>query len=260
MKNEQSILLLDDEVLALSYLKDTIDDVIKTSPNFSTFKIIGTTNQNEFWILLQKHLPKIVFLDIQMPGKSGLDIANEMRNKAKDLGYANEQLPIIIFTTAYENYGYQAYKVGALDYVLKPIMEESVQNVFKKIENQHEGVLKEIEDTIVVPSSGIDIEIPIKEVLYFKADMKYIAVVTNKKEFLINSTLLTLQERYTKFVKIHRAYLVNPIYVNKFYKKNGHSFLILKNHDIHLPVSRRQKQDLEGKLDYNTIFNELENN
>lgn len=260
MKNEQTILLLDDEVLALSYLKDTIDDVIKTSPNFSSFKLIGTTNQTEFWLMIQKHLPKIIFLDIQMPGKSGLEIANEIRTRGKELGYPNEQLPIIIFITAYENYGYQAYKVAALDYVLKPIMEEDILNVFKKIESQHESVLKEIEDTIIVPSSGIDIEIPIKEVLYFKADMKYIAVVTSKKEFLINSTLLTLQERYSKFVKIHRAYLVNPIYVHKFYKKNGHTFLMLKNHDIHLPVSRRQKQDLEGKLDYNTIFNELFDN
>lgn len=258
MKSEQTILLLDDEVLALSYLKDTIDDVIKTSPNFNSFKLIGTTNQNEFWNLLQKHLPKIVFLDIQMPGKSGLDIANEMRLKAKEIGYPNEQLPIIIFTTAYENYGYQAYQVGALHYVLKPIMEENIQEVFKKIENQHESVLKEIEDTILVSSSGIDIEIPIKEVLYFKADMKYIAVVTSKKEFLINSTLLILQEKYSKFVKVHRAYLVNPIYINKFYKKNGHSFLLLKNHEKSLPVSRRQKQELEGKLDYNTIFNELD--
>lgn len=257
MKNEQTILLLDDEVLALSYLKDTIEDAISTQPNFSNFKIIGTTSQAEFWIMLQKHLPKIVFLDIQMPGKSGLEIATEIRAKAIEFGYPNEQFPLIVFVTAYENYGYQAYKVDALDYILKPIMEEDIINVFKKIENQSETVLKEIEDSIIVPSSGIDIEIPLKEVIYFKADMKYIAVVTSKKEFLINSTLITLQERYKRFVKIHRAYLVNPYYVNKFYKKNGHFFLMLKNHDKHLPVSRRQKQELEGKLNYNTIFNDF---
>lgn len=256
--NEQTILLLDDEVLALSYLKDTIEDVKRTSPNFSDFKIISTSNQAEFWTLVQKHLPKIIFLDIQMPGRSGLDIATELRNRAKDIGYVNEQLPIIIFTTAYENYGYQAFKVDALDYVLKPIMEESIASVFKKIEQQHENVIKELEETILVPSSGIDIELPIKDILYFKADMKYIAVVTPKKEFLINSTLLTLQNLYPKFVKIHRAYLINPLYVSKFYKRDGHWYVVLKNHETHLPVSRRQKQDLEGKLDYNTIFNEIE--
>lgn len=256
--SEHTILLLDDEILALSYLKDTIEDVKRTSPNFSNFKILSTANQNEFWFLLQKHLPKIIFLDIQMPGRSGLDIAVDLRAKAKDIGYLNDNLPIIIFTTAYENYGYQAFKVDALDYVLKPIMEESIHNVFKKIEQQHENVLKELEETILVPSSGIDIELPIKDILYFKADMKYIAVVTPKKEFLINSTLLNLQTSYPKFVKIHRAYLINPMYVSKFYKKEGHWYVILKNHDIHLPVSRRQKQDLEGKLDYNTIFNNIE--
>lgn len=256
--NEQTILLLDDEVLALSYLKDTIEDVKRTSPNFSNFKIVSTSNQNEFWFLVQKHLPKIIFLDIQMPGRSGLDIAADLRQKAKDLGYVNDNLPIIIFTTAYENYGYQAFKVDAIDYVLKPIEEESILNVFKKIEQQHESVIKELEETILVPSSGIDIELPIKDILYFKADMKYIAVVTPKKEFLINSTLLTLQNSYPKFVKIHRAYLINPMYVSKFYKREGHWYVVLKNHDTHLPVSRRQKQELEGKLDYNTIFSNIE--
>lgn len=255
--NEQTILLLDDEILALSYLKDTIEDVKKTSFRFSDFKILSTSNQSEFWTLIQKHLPKIIFLDIQMPGRSGLDIAVELRSRAKEIGYTNEQLPIIIFTTAYENYGYQAFKVDALDYVLKPIIEESIINVFKKIEQQHENVIKELEETILVPSSGIDIELPIKDILYFKADMKYIAIVTPKKEFLINSTLLTLQNSYPKFVKIHRAYLVNPSYVSKFYKRDGHWFVVLKNHDIQLPVSRRQKQELEGKLDYNTIFNDV---
>lgn len=256
--NEQTILLLDDEILALSYLKDTIEDVKRTSSNFSDFKVISTSNQSEFWILVQKHLPKIIFLDIQMPGRSGLDIASELRMKAKTIGYCNEQLPIIIFTTAYEKYGYQAFQVAAIDYVLKPIMEESITNVFKKIEQQHESVIKELEETIIVPSAGIDIELPIKDILYFKADMKYIAIITPKKEFLINSTLLTLQNAYPKFVKIHRAYLINPSYVSKFYKKDGHWYVVLKNHDIQLPVSRRQKQELEGKLDYNTIFSDID--
>lgn len=254
--NEASILLLDDEILALSYLKDTVEDVKNSHNFFSNFKVFGTSQQNEFWSLLQKNLPKIVFLDIQMPRKSGLEIAHEIRNKAKNIGYINDQLPIIIFTTAHENYGYQAFQVEAVDYVLKPIDEEKISHVFKKIEQNHENLLKDLEETITVHSSGIDIELPIKDILYFKADMKYIAVVTSKKEFLINSTLLNLEQRYPKFIKIHRAYLINPFYIGKFFKKDNHWFVSLKNHDIHLPVSRRQKQEMEGKIDYKTIFDE----
>ena len=78
--------------------------------------------------------------------------------------------------------------------------------------------------------------------------MKYTTVVTEKKEYLINKTLLSLEERYSNFVKIHRAYLVNISYIQKFYKKDNHWFLSIKNHEQHLPVSRRQKQEIEKKI------------
>jgi two-component system response regulator AlgR len=256
MKHNFNILILDDEILALSYLKDTVEDVIKTIPNFSNYNVQGTCNQNEFWNLLSETLPQIVFLDIQMPKKSGLDIAKEIRESASKLGYASEQLPLIIFTTAHENYGYQAFKVDAVDYILKPIDEEKIENILKKIIKSQETLLRPFDEKITVHSSGIDIEIPLHEVLYFKADMKYIAVVTHKKEFLINDTLLNLEEKHSNFVKIHRAYLVNPSYILRFYKKESSLYLTLKDHEIHLPVSRRQKYEIERKIDYKIMLND----
>lgn len=256
MKHNFNILILDDEILALSYLKDTIEDVIKNIPAFSNYSVQATSNQIEFWNLLKNNLPQIVFLDIQMPKKSGLEIAKEIRDTAIKIGYNSEQLPLIIFTTAHENYGYQAFKVDAIDYILKPIDEEKIENILKKIIKSQEFLLKPFDETITVNSSGIDIDIPLNEVLYFKADMKYIAVVTNKKEFLINDTLLNLESRYVNFVKIHRAYLVNPSYIFRFYKKENSFFLTLKDHDIHLPVSRRQKLEIEKKIDYKIMLND----
>lgn len=256
MKNNFNILILDDEILALSYLKDTVEDVINKNPNFSIYDVYGTSNQNDFWQLLEKNLPTIIFLDIQMPRKSGLEIAKEIREKSQSLGYKNEHLPIIIFTTAHDNYGYQAYKVEAIDYILKPIDEEKIESVFKKILNTYENLVKYFEESITVNSNGIDIDIPLHEVLYFKADMKYIAVVTQKKEFLINSTLLNLEEKYIKFVKIHRAYLVNPFYIAKIFKKENHWFCAIKDHESNLPISRRQKQEIEKKVNYKLLFND----
>jgi two-component system response regulator AlgR len=256
MKHNFNILILDDEILALSYLKDTIEDVIKEIPSFSSYTVQATSNQNEFWNLLENNLPQIVFLDIQMPKKSGLVIAKEIRDSAIKLGYSSEQLPLIIFTTAHENYGYQAFKVDAIDYILKPIDEEKIENILKKIIKSQEFLLKPFDETITVHSSGIDIDIPLHEVLYFKADMKYIAVVTSKKEFLINDTLLNLEIKYPNFVKTHRAYLINPNYIFRFYKKENSLFLTLKGHDIHLPVSRRQKLEIEKKIDYKIMLND----
>ena len=253
--NSKYILIIDDEALALSYLKDTIEEVIKKFSLFLNYQIECTTNQSEFWKLLEEKLPIIIFLDIQMPKKSGLDIAKEIRIKSKLLGYNSEHFPLIVFTTAYENYGYQAFQVNAIDYVLKPIDEEKIESVFIKIANTYGSLLEQNSEYISINSFGIDIKIPLCEVLYFKADMKYIAVVTDKKEFLINDTLLNLEKKYPKFVKIHRSYLINPTYISRFYRKDNYLYVILKNHSIHLPVSRRQKFEIEKKIDYKTILN-----
>lgn len=84
--------------------------------------------------------------------------------------------------------------------------------------------------------------------------MKYITVYTMKKEYLINTNLLSLEEKFPSFVKIHRAYLVNPIYISKFFRKENHWFLSLKGLKDNLPVSRRQRKDIEKKLNFNNLF------
>lgn len=252
--NEPVILILDDEYLASSYLKEVIEETQKKIPFFNNFKIETSNTYNDFFTKLKTYNPKIIFLDIQMPGKNGLEIAKEIRNNYHILGYENESMPIIIFSTAYDNYALDAFSVDAIDYILKPVEEDKIEHILKKIELQYHIYFKDIIEFIRVPSAGIEIDLPIKEVLYFKADMKYITVVTNKKDFLINKTLLSLEEKFPSFIKIHRAYLINPSFISKFYKKDNHWFLSMKNHDIHLPVSRRQKQEIEKKLNYTDIL------
>jgi DNA-binding LytR/AlgR family response regulator len=189
-----------------------------------------------------------------MPIKNGLEVAKEIRENFQSLGYTDFQFPIIIFSTAFDNYGYQAFSVDAFDYILKPVDIDKLLHIFLKIELQYFNKLKNFIDSIKVPQAGIEIDLPLKDVFYFKSDMKYTIVVTEKKEFLINKTLLFLEEKYPNFIKIHRAYLVNPIYIKKFYKKENHWFLSLKNHEQHLPVSRRQKQEIEKKINQIGFF------
>lgn len=235
LKLEASFLLLDDEELALSYGQEVLEDVIKNHKFFNHYKVRATTNQSIFFEIIKEYKPAIIFLDIEMPGKNGIEIANEIKMNASTLGYP-DSLPLIIFSTAYDQYGYKAFQVGAINYLLKPFSEDNVIELLDSLEKTHATHLKIDEETIRVPASGIDIDLPIKEVLYFKADMKYIAVQTDKKEFLINDTLLNLEIKYPNFVKIHRAYLVNPLYINKFFRKDNHWLLSLKNHSAHLPV------------------------
>src|SRR5574344_2147312 len=99
-KNNNKILILDDEYLALSYLKDTIEDVISNISLLKNFIVLGTTNHNDFIKLLIEESPSIIFLDIQMPKKNGLEIAKDIRENYKKYGYEDPKLPIIIFVTA----------------------------------------------------------------------------------------------------------------------------------------------------------------
>lgn len=249
-----AILILDDENLASSYMEELIEEVKQKKPFFSNFNTYSSNTINDFFDKLKKYLPEIIILDIEMPKKNGLEVAKEIRENFESLGYNDFQFPIIIFSTAFDNYGYQAFSVDAFDYILKPVDNERLLHIFAKIETQHFSKLKHFIDSIKVPQAGIEIDLPLKDVLYFKSDMKYTTVVTEKKEFLINKTLLLLEEKHPNFIKIHRAYLVNPLYIQKFYKKENHWFLSLKNHEQHLPVSRRQKQEIEKKVNQIGLF------
>lgn len=242
-ENNLSILILDDEKIALNYLEEIINNVLIDNKFYLNYKILSTTNQTDFWNLLTNNLPLIIFLDIQMPQKNGIEIAQEIRKKSKIIGYKNEQLPIIIFTTAFENYGYNAFSVQALDYILKPIDDIKIINSFNKIKKLN--IEKYIDNYLIFNSNGIEMKILISDILYFKADMKYITVVTYTKEFLISGTLINFELKYTNFIKIHRSYLVNPTYINKVFKRDNNLFLSLKKYNLYLPISRRQKQNID---------------
>ena len=254
-KKGKNILIIDDEFLALSYIKEIIEDSIKKFPILSEYEVFGVTNYNNFMSILQENLPNIIFLDIQMPKKNGLEIAKEIRENYKQIGYSSDKLPVIIFVTAFENYGYHAFKISAYDYLLKPISEEMVDDVFNSLINDYNIFNVDNKEKITVFSNGIHIDIPTNDILYFKADSKCVSIITNSKEFITHETLINLEEKHPNFIKIHRAYLVNPKHISKVFKNNGSIFVSLKNHNIILPVSRRQKYDLEKKLDYKFIEN-----
>lgn len=162
--NNLNILVIDDEKLALDYLVETIEDVQLTTTLLQKFNILSTTKQNEFWKLLKEFKPQIIFLDIQMPEKSGIDIAKEIRMNKEVLGY-KDSLPIIIFSTAFENYGYKAFQVEALDYILKPVDTDKIIQAFEKIQNNCSDSIQEVIDTIKVPINGIELDLPLKDVL-----------------------------------------------------------------------------------------------
>lgn len=243
MKN---IVILDDEYLALEYIKEIFDEIKNENYKFKQFNIITTSNEKTFTTIANEKKPDIIFLDISMPEKNGIEIAEEIRNNKNKYNFNKD--PIIIFMTAHENYGYQAFKVEAFDYLLKPTDKEQIENLFEKIFSKYNNLFSN-DQTIIVPYNGIDIEIKEQDIIYFKAEMKYITISTKEKQFIMNSTLITLEKTFTNFVKTHRSYLINPAYITKFIKKNNHWHVLLKTNET-LPVSLKQKQEISGKLNY----------
>ena len=152
MKN--NILILDDEPLASSYLKECIDEFKKKDYVFSNFSVYCSSKLSDFWTKINDLQPSIIFLDIEMPGQNGIEVAQKIKQNLKTLNYLQE--PIIIFCTAYDNYAYQAFTVNALDYLLKPVTDEKIANVFQKILVQHKEILDDIYEFVFVNVSDWD--------------------------------------------------------------------------------------------------------
>ncbi len=252
---KKNILILDDEIYASDYLKECVEEFILKDDSFLGYEVETSNNFHNFLEKLETLEPAIVFLDIEMPNKNGLDVAQEINQRYEK---NNKAMPIIIFCTAYDEYGYKAFKVNAFDYLLKPVSDDTVENLFLKIKETFQNKLNEIEEYVICNQNGIDIKIPLKKILYFNASMKYITVVTQEKEFLLNDTLINLEKKFPQFVKTHRAYLANPSYFQKVFKRNNQCLIKLKNHETPIPVSRRQRQELNLPMVYSTLFNDFD--
>lgn len=204
--------------------------------------------------------PDILFLDIKMPGKSGLEAAQELAEDWPD----GIPFPLIVFVTAYDQFALQAFEHAAVDYVLKPINDA---RLFKTIERLRLRVAQaqergdELEQVIdilraLAPSTAATCEkltliraavgnqirlIPVNEVLYFEATDKYVNVITADSQSLIRMTLKELlpQLNHAQFWQIHRGTIVNAQHIQVAIRDDlGKLTVKLRNRDEHLPVSR----------------------
>jgi DNA-binding LytR/AlgR family response regulator len=166
--------------------------------------------------LLERHRPQIMFLDIEMPGLTGLEVARQVEGRSH-----------IVFVTAYDAYAVAAFEQGAVDYVLKPFDRARLARTIRRLKDRVdspppslEALLRELVGSRPAPeylrwinaSRGNEVRvITVDEVCYFQADTKYTRVVTTDGESLIRRTLKELQEQLdpAAFWTIHRSYIVN---------------------------------------------------
>ncbi|RJF99260.1 LytR/AlgR family response regulator transcription factor [Noviherbaspirillum saxi] len=204
--------------------------------------------------------PDVLFLDIKMPGKTGLEAAHELAEDWSDEGH----FPLVVFVTAYDEYALQAFEQAAADYVLKPISDARLGKTVERLKarlQQHAERDAELERIVgqlrsLVPGMPVASErlsmiraavgnqirlIPVNEVLYFEATDKYVNVVTAESESLIRTSLKELLPQLdgSQFWQVHRGTVVNAHCIQSAIRdESGKLSLKLKNHEQMLPVSR----------------------
>lgn len=217
MKKPWNTLIIDDEKLARQRLKRLLGD------HKNDFYISGeAANGDEAFEMIENIKPDIIFLDIQMPGKNVFSMLSELRHK-----------PFVIFCTAYDSYALEAFNTYSVDYLLKPVESERLQQTIQKIEkisnSNNTDLYENIKQinfhtpaiTSIAHKSGNKI-IPVKleEIVYFAANEKYVNFYNQSGDtFITDQTLLLLSQKLQPdFLRISKSLLISRNFVKEIHK------------------------------------------
>ncbi|MBG6077828.1 two-component system response regulator AlgR [Polaromonas sp. CG_9.11] len=233
-----TILLVDDEALARSRLRTLLGDC--TAP--CAVVAAEAANAVQAMSALQRQPFDAVLLDIHMPGMDGMAFAGLIAGLP--------QPPSVVFVTAHPGHAVQAFELDAVDYLTKPVRLERLQQSLQKVERlMQAGVVKapeKFEDNLLIQDRGRTERVPLSEVLYFKAELKYITVRTLRRSYILDGSLGELEARYgRRFMRIHRNALIARNAVRTLEKhfdlEEGEGWAVrLNGLDELLTVSRRQ--------------------
>lgn len=246
MTTPLKLLIADDEAPARNRLRELLSDM-------SEINIVAEAkNGQEALSLANDYLPDVVLLDIRMPEMDGVEAAQHLQKMAKP--------PAIIFTTAYDSYAMQAFDLNAIDYLLKPIRFERLQTAIQKaralLPSQLEALtpLSPQRTHLSITERGRILLIPLTDVIYLRAELKYITVRTAEKEYLLEESLNHLEQEFNHmFIRLHRNCLVAKTYILGYEKRHAHQdaegnitqekqwVALLKHIPDTVPVSRRQQ-------------------
>jgi two-component system, LytTR family, response regulator len=199
--------------------------------------------------------PDVVFLDIQMPGKTGLELLTEIRHKDFE----------VVFVTAYNEYMLQALQYSAADYLLKPVDEErlveAVHRVDRRLqegrkEEQASALLHNLgkagspsEMRLCLPTLKGFIVLKLEEIIYCEAERSYTVFhLEGNKTVTVSKPLLEYDQllRETSFLRIHKSFLVNLLHVKEY--QRGEGGLVILSDGAEIEVSRRKKEEFLSKI------------
>lgn len=230
MKKIYTVLIVDDERLARERVKKMLQ------PYADTFILKGEAS-NAFDAEKKIHdlKPDLIFLDIEMPELNGFELIQRL-----------EEVPLIVFCTAYEEYSLKAFETNSVDYLVKPVKEERFQQTILKVAQltksfSHKKVLQTLEafytekekrkiTSITVKKGDKVVFVKLEEISHFKATEKYVSLFTSKGSELIEESLTRLEQKLpAHFLRIHRSVLVNTEWIEEIQKYFNNRFIITLN-------------------------------
>ena len=244
-------IIIDDESLARDLIKaylqkfDDIEVVQECADGFQGLKAI------------QEHKPDLIFLDVQMPKISGFEMLELL-----------EEPPVIIFSTAFDQYAIKAFEQNATDYLLKPYAEQRFDEAVEKAKakaSSKSGSKNEVEklqetradsdeslDRIVVKTGNKIQILPLESISHFEAQDDYVAIHSDQGKYLKLMRMKHLESRLPdgEFVRIHRSHIVNVKQIEKLELYEKDSYLLSLKTGIQLPVSRSGHGKLKEVLKY----------
>ncbi|WP_369600143.1 LytTR family DNA-binding domain-containing protein [Hahella sp. SMD15-11] len=225
------VLVVDDEPLARGRLVDLLERI-------PGMEVVGEAADGHTALDMARRLhPEVVLLDIRMPGMDGLSVARELA--------ASPRPPAVIFCTAYDDKALEAFRVAAVDYLVKPVRQSDLEAALQRARTLNQAQLAALEsepDTpvLVCQDTGGVVRVDVATLYYLMADQKYVTVVHAGGTCLTDQSLREIEQQIgDPLVRIHRNTLVNRHFVLSLGRDAEGHYLTLRNVPERLRVSRR---------------------
>jgi two-component system response regulator AlgR len=241
------VFIADDEAPARERLKELLHDIAGDVP---TVVAGEAANGIEALERLPSSGAQVLLVDIRMPGMDGLELARHVSSL--------ENAPAVVFVTAHDKHAVEAFDLNALDYLLKPVRAARLATALKKAASagapRRESLARAAEaprEYLSVAERNRIVLVPVKDILFLRAEQKYVTVRTREREHLIEESLIALEREFCApeliypFVRIHRNCLVARAVIRGFERTGGgeeeaHWQVVIDGLPERLPVSRRQ--------------------
>lgn len=238
------ILIADDEAPARKRLRTLIEAI-------GEHRVVAEADNGAATLaMVEQHRPEVVLLDIRMPGMDGLETAARLSLSAEP--------PAVIFVTAYADHALQAFETEAVDYLLKPVRRERLIEALHKARRLNRAQLDALaqlqarsgrRDHILCRRRGRLELIALDDIRFFRAEQKYVTVNHLHGEDLIEDSLRALEREFPqRLLRIHRNALVNPGFIAGLERAGGQCFILLRDNDQRLEVSRRHLAEVRAVL------------